>query len=365
MARKPFMDEVKLGFFVLLVLAMLAYLSVKIGGVGVGESIEGAVYFDDAAGLVKDAAVNIAGVRVGTVRRLAVEGRRAKIKFTLVPDAKVRTDAVATIRAKSLLGEKYLEIIPQSDNAPLLKSGDTVTHVIETTDIDQLITKMKPVLDTFIGTPQKPGMLADAAELTRMLRESVAEARATMPETLRNVRDLTANLKKMTEQDGQKLSDLLDSMEGLAKASEKLIAENSKKLSDTVDSANQLAKMSADLLAQHQQQIARTVENTDKITAVVAANADEIAKNLRTISANVAAASVKFPEMAETMSRLSAKLDATLDVSNRLLRKADSINMYMVRKLLQEEGITANLFPRKVKPEPEEQKSNDEKPKGK
>lgn len=112
MPRKPFMDEVKLGVFVLIVLAMLAYLSLKIGGVGVGESIHASVSFADAAGLVKDAAVNIAGVHVGTVRRLIVEGRRARITMTLLPEAKVREDAVATIRAKSLLGEKYLEIIP-------------------------------------------------------------------------------------------------------------------------------------------------------------------------------------------------------------------------------------------------------------
>jgi ABC-type transporter Mla subunit MlaD len=302
---------------------------------------------------------------VGTVRRLSVEGRRAKITFSLVPEAQVREDAIATIRAKSLLGEKYLDILPQSDSAPLLKTGGQLTTVIETTDIDQLITKMKPVLDTFLGTPQKPGMLADAAELTRMLRESVAEARATMPETLRNVRDLTADLKKMTDENGTKLGEMLDSMDKLAKASEKVVAQNSQKLSDTMDSTKQLAQTSAQLLAQHEKQIARTVENTDKITSVIAQNADEIARNLRTISANVAAASEKFPELAEAMSRLSAKLDVTLEVSNRLLQKADSINMYTIRKLLQEEGITANLFPRKVKPEPEEQKGKEEKAKGK
>ena len=365
MPRKPFMDEVKLGVFVLIVLAMMAYLALKIGGIGVGESIEARVYFDDAAGLVKDAAVNIAGVRVGTVRHLTVEGRRAKITVSVTPEAKVREDAVATIRAKSLLGEKYLEVMPQSDTAPLLKTGDTITHVIETTDIDQLITKMRPVLDTFVGTPQKPGMLTDAAELTRMLRESVADARATMPETLRNLRDLTGELKKMTEKNGEKLADMLDSMDKLAKSSEKVVAQNSQKLTATLESASQVAKASADLMAKHQKQIGQTLENTDKITTVVAANADEIAKNLRVISTNVAAASAKFPDLAEAISRLSAKLDLTLDISNRLLQKAESINMYTIRKLLQEEGITANLFPRKVKPETGEQKGKEEKPKTK
>lgn len=224
---------------------------------------------------------------------------------------------------------------------------------------------MKPVLDTFLGTPQKAGMLTDAAELTRMLRESVAEARATLPETLRNVKDLTGELKTLTAENGKKLSEMLDSMDKLAKASEQVVTQNSQRLGETVESANRLAKTSANLLAQHQKQIGQTVENTDKITTVVAQHVDEIANNLRTISANVAAASAKFPELAEALSRLSAKLDVTLEISTRLLQKAESIDMYTIRKLLQEEGITANLFPRKVKPEkPEEPKAKGEKPMG-
>jgi hypothetical protein len=54
------------------------------------------------------------------------------------------------------------------------------------------------------------------------------------------------------------------------------------------------------------------------------------------------------------------------NLSNRLLLRAESINMDTIRKLLQEEGIYASLFPRKVKPEkPPEQKDKDEKAKTK
>ncbi len=349
MARKLFVNEIKLGVFVLVVLVMLAYLSLKIGGVGVGESIHAAVYFEDASGLVKDAAVSIAGVRVGTVRALAVEGKRARIAFSLLPAAGVRNDAVATIRAKSLLGEKYLDILPQSDTAPLLQSGDVFSNVVETTDIDQLITKMKPVLDALVGPAGKPGMLADAAVLTRLLRESVAEAQATMPETMRNLRDLSGDLKAMTAQNSRKFSELLDALNKLAKTSDDVVAQNSRKVSETLDAAHKLAKTSSDLLSRHEQQISRTVENADKIAAGMAAHSGEIAKNLAVISANVAAVSGKLPALTQNLTTLSAKLDATLDVSLRLLNIVEHTDfLYIARKILEEEGITVNLFPRKI-----------------
>jgi phospholipid/cholesterol/gamma-HCH transport system substrate-binding protein len=327
MRRKPLMDEVKLGVFVLLILAMLAYLSVKIGGIGGGESIQAFVFFDDIAGLVKDAAVNIAGVRVGTVRGLSVEGRRAKVTITITPDAMVRRDAVATIRAKSLLGEKYLEIIPQSDTAPLLKSGDSLTKVVEATDVDQVITRMKPLLDGLVSEgPGKPGLLEDFGVLTKLLRATLTDAQAALPDTLRNLRDLTGDMKTMA-------------------------AKNKEKLSETLEATHRLAESSADLLERHEKQISRTVENADKITADFAAHSREIARNLATISANVAAASAKFPELAETLSRLCAKLDVTLDCANRLLPRLETIDLVLVRTILQEEGIKVNMFGRKVKEE--------------
>jgi hypothetical protein len=61
------------------------------------------------------------------------------------------------------------------------------------------------------------------------------------------------------------------------------------------------------------------------------------------------------------MSRLSAKLDQTLDVSMRLLTLVEKTNYtYIVRKILEEEGITVNLLPKKVK---ESEAAEEEKPK--
>ena len=343
MPRKPFVDEVKLGIFVLVVLTMLAYMSVKIGGAGVGETIKASGLFDDASGLVKDAAVSIAGVRVGTVRDLSIEGRRAKITFSIVPEAKVRNDVIVAIRAKSLLGEKYLEIIPQSDTAPLLKSGDALTRSIAPAELDQLTSKMKVILDALAPGEKQPGLLEDATALTKMLRASMAEVQATLPETLRNLRDLTEEMKTMA-------------------------AQNREKLSQTLDSTNRLAQSSARLLEEHKKQIGRTVENADKITAAFAGQSQDIAKNLATISANIAAASAKFPELAESMSRVSAKLDRTLDMSLRLLALVEKTDYtYVMRKILEEEGITVNLFPKKIQKSeaPEEKNPPQEEPKQK
>ncbi|MBI5344687.1 MAG: MCE family protein [Deltaproteobacteria bacterium] len=73
--------EAKVGLFVLAGIIILAYMSLRIGGIKFGRA-EGyalTVRFASAAGLDKDASVRVAGVEVGKVKEISLKDSHANI----------------------------------------------------------------------------------------------------------------------------------------------------------------------------------------------------------------------------------------------------------------------------------------------
>ncbi|HEY0193183.1 MAG TPA: MlaD family protein [Kofleriaceae bacterium] len=68
--------------------------------------------FRDASGLPKGTKVVVAGLPKGEVTGLEIEGRYAKVSFKIDKELVVWTSAVIVKKARSLLGDNYLEIDP-------------------------------------------------------------------------------------------------------------------------------------------------------------------------------------------------------------------------------------------------------------
>ncbi|MEW6356321.1 MAG: MlaD family protein [Planctomycetota bacterium] len=339
MAKSKHINEARLGAFIILVLAVFAYLSLKVGRFNVGEDIHVDAVFDDASGLVKDAAVMVAGVRVGTVAGLSVEHDKARVAMMLRSDANVRKDARATIRMKSLLGEKFLEIIPGSKDAPLLESGDTIQSTFPQTEFDQLVNRLDAVVQRLEKEDPKTGNLLDnLARLTASLSEIAAESGESIPPALRNLRDVTADLKQ-------------------------IIAENKQGMKDTLAEVHDLAANANVILKRNEKHFDNIAKNLDKASAVAAEKSDGVAKNLDQVLKNLAEATESLPQTMENLSRLSAKFEKTLDTANNLLVKLDAWDETMIRKFLQEEGITINLFSKKIGEEEEKESLGDKRKK--
>jgi phospholipid/cholesterol/gamma-HCH transport system substrate-binding protein len=107
--------------------------------------------FRDGSRLAPGSPVVIAGVRVGVIDKLTVEGQLARIDMELQDGLELPVDSFATRRADSLFGDSYVEIIPAGgeDGAGplrLLKSGDPITHVVEGGSTDALLRGMAAAL---------------------------------------------------------------------------------------------------------------------------------------------------------------------------------------------------------------------------
>jgi len=96
----------------------------------------------DADNLEPHAGVEIAGVRVGDVHAVQSQGDHALVTVSLDPGyTDLHTDARALLRPHGFFGPKYLEIVPGTATAPLLKEGDMIPEqsTVQPVDLDQIL----------------------------------------------------------------------------------------------------------------------------------------------------------------------------------------------------------------------------------
>ncbi|WP_081842659.1 MULTISPECIES: MCE family protein [Actinomadura] len=97
------------GVALLLVLGMLAFRADDLPVIGGGTTYS--AYFSEAAGLKDGQEVRVAGVKVGKVTAVELEGNKVKVTFR-VKDTWVGNATRAMIMIKTLLGSKYLQLDP-------------------------------------------------------------------------------------------------------------------------------------------------------------------------------------------------------------------------------------------------------------
>src|SRR5690348_15722986 len=121
-----------IGAIALLLLASTVTVGVKasFGAYAGGYRITGS--FDAAGqGLLPGSDVKIRGVNVGSVRKVRLVDGRALVTMRIHGDQKVPTATKAVIRAKTLFGEKFVDLDLTKDqevHGPYLHAGDRLRH---------------------------------------------------------------------------------------------------------------------------------------------------------------------------------------------------------------------------------------------
>ena len=133
----------------------------------------GTVYraqFSEAAGLKADDPVRVAGVKVGKVESLALEHGAVTVEFR-VSDAFVGNQSEAAIKIETVLGAKYLALVPRG-STPLdpdkpipvdrtaspydvVEAFADLSKTVEQTDTTQLANSFEVLSQTFANTPEE------------------------------------------------------------------------------------------------------------------------------------------------------------------------------------------------------------------
>ena len=132
--------EITVGLFVVVGLCALAYLSIRLGQlqVGLGHTYDLTAVFPTIAGLRVGATVEIAGVQVGRVQDITLANYAAVVTLRLEKRVQLQDDAIASIRTRGLIGEKYVSITPGGSER-LLSAGGRIREVEPPLDVETLI----------------------------------------------------------------------------------------------------------------------------------------------------------------------------------------------------------------------------------
>ncbi len=204
----------KVGVFMLVILAILAYLILRIEDIrfGGGPPRKVTVVFDNAAGLDKQSAVRVAGVRVGKVEKIAIRPSDGKAVATLDiedPNVLLHQNASAKVANLGMLGEKYVELDPGTPDTPLVTRQsivlrgtqpatiDDVTNQISAiaTDVKAITASLRHVMGGPAGQQRLDDIVENVRTITAEVRDLVAANRTNVDATLANARDITAQLK--------------------------------------------------------------------------------------------------------------------------------------------------------------------------
>lgn len=106
--------EIAVGTFILIGILGMTYISVNLGQVNFFEQNNYTLTatFTSATGLKPNTNVEIAGVKIGTVKNIELEDYQAKVTLAINSDVEIQDDAIASIRTKGILGENFVEILP-------------------------------------------------------------------------------------------------------------------------------------------------------------------------------------------------------------------------------------------------------------
>ena len=139
---KKFDLELAVGLFIIAGMVCLGYLSIKLGKMEIIAEKGYDVYavFSNAGGLKNGASVEIAGVDIGRVRGITLDNYQARVVLNLPWKVKIQEDAIASVKTKGLIGEKYVEISPGASEK-LIKPGDRIQETQPAIDVEELISK--------------------------------------------------------------------------------------------------------------------------------------------------------------------------------------------------------------------------------
>lgn len=180
-----------------------------------GDTTPYAAVFTDVFGLSEGDDVRIAGVRVGRVEKIEVDGTNARVDFVVQSDQKLYGNTIAAITYQNIVGQRYLGL-SQGKTGDLKQLQPGAVIPLELTDpsfdVGAVINGFEPLFTTIdpkdlnnltqgaIQSLQGNDVsLAGLIDQTTKLTDSFAGEDAQLGPVITNLSDVTANLAQHNE----------------------------------------------------------------------------------------------------------------------------------------------------------------------
>ncbi len=210
----------KVGVFtvVTLVAGFFIYRFVTKGSGG-GQGYVVYAMLNDATGVSERSRVRVAGIPVGSIESIRLEGNRARVDVRIDDNVKLYEDAALAKVSSSLLGEYFLRIIPGTEGRRELEDGDQIQVILEGTSTDQImnevaeiardVRKVSSSLAGSVGTEEGKenlkSTLENLARVTEALNQTVRENRD-------SIRNILSNVEQVTERGRPEVEKILENV---------------------------------------------------------------------------------------------------------------------------------------------------------
>jgi phospholipid/cholesterol/gamma-HCH transport system substrate-binding protein len=265
-------------------LILAAFNAQDLPVIGGGDTYTAA--FTEAGGLKANDEVRVAGVRVGKVEKVELDGDHVKVTFRVEEQAAFGRDTRADIKVKTLLGAMYLSLapagpgqLPEGDEIPVTRTSspydvvDAFSGLAETSeqiDTDRLAESLTTLADLTRNTPEEFKAALDGVS---RLSTNVAAKNGQINELLGNLQ----NVAEVLDARDQDIVGLMRDSDVLFRALVKRREAVHRLLVSTSTLSTELTR----LVRQSRADLKPALEHLDSVVGVLNKNEDNLDNSLR------------------------------------------------------------------------------------
>jgi len=283
---------VKLLVFIVVTVLATGVLAATIGNIRLGGTTTYNALFSDATGLLPGDDVRIAGVRVGEVDGIEVAERPdravAKVTFTVDSDRSLPASAIAQIRYRNLVGQRYVALsegagsgrrLPEDGTLPLRQTRSALDLTVLFNGFKPLFAALNPedvnafameIVKTLQG---EAGNVNSLLSSTASLTSTLADRDAVIGRTIDN---LTEVLQTVDARDDQ-LSTLLVELQRFVSG----LAQDREAIGASLTNIAGLAEQTAGLVRDVRPSLRKDIRELDTVAKTLDDNKEVVAGTLR------------------------------------------------------------------------------------
>ena len=242
--------------------------------------------FSEAGGLQVNDEVRIAGVRVGKVESVELDGDKVKVGFKVETDSEFGEETQAAIRVKTLLGAMYLSLLPAGDDQ---LEEDSTIPVERTSSPFDVVDAFSGLAETSadIDTDQLAKSLTTLSDLTRNTPEEfrgalqgVSKLSETIASRDDQINSLLNNLERVSTVLDDRDQDIVQLMRDSDVLFQALVSRRDA-IHDLLVSTSTLSEELTALVTQSRADLKPALDHLENVVGVLNKNEDNIDNSIR------------------------------------------------------------------------------------
>ena len=279
---------VKFGIFAVVMVLLTVFLFFTFAQVRTGSTNGYSAVFADASRLKTGDTVRVAGVRVGTVRDVALRSdKNVIVDFDADRNIVLTTGTKAAVRYLNLVGDRYLELVDGPGSTRVVPAGAQIPEdrTAPALDLDLLLGGLKPVIQglnpedvnalsaSLIQVLQgEGGTLESLLSKTSSFSNSIADNNEVVGQLIENLKNTLDTLSK----NGDQFSGAIDRLEQLITG----LSKDRDPIGNAIVSLSSGTAALSDLLTEARPPLAGTVDQLNRLAPLLADDKDRLSAAL-------------------------------------------------------------------------------------